>query len=128
MTESTMTKTPAGETAVQRNPQSWRRPHYSVREESEHFTVVLEVPGASRDGLDISLEKDVLTVLASRTHRTGEGWKTLRREIPTADFRLSLKLNVAVAADSISAALADGILTLTLPKADEVKPRRISVE
>lgn len=128
MAETTVAKASAAEPAVQAKGRTWRRPRYTVHEEAEHFTVVLEVPGASREGLDISLEQDLLTIVASRTQRTGEGWKTLHREIPTADFRLSLKLNVPVAEDSIAASLADGILTLTLPKADEVKPRRINVE
>lgn len=128
MAETMIDKTSAANSAASAKSRQWRRPRYTVREESEHFTVVLEVPGVTREGLDISLEQDLLTIEASRAQRTGEGWRTLHREIPTADFRLSLKLNIPVAEESIAASLADGILTLTLPKADEVKPRRIAVE
>lgn len=106
----------------------WRRPRYAVREEAEHFTVTVEVPGVSRDGVDISLEQDLLTVTGRVAQHTGEGWKTLHREIPPADFSLSLRLNVPVAEDRIGASLEDGVLTLNLPKADEVKPRRIAIE
>ena len=52
----------------------------------------------------------------------------LRRELPSGDFRLNLRLNVAVDEAKIKATVVDGILDLTLPKADEVKPRKIKVD
>ena len=56
-----------------------------------------------------------------------EGWRPLRRELTTGDFRLSLRLNVPVNEAKIKASVENGVLDLSLPKADEVKPRKIKI-
>jgi HSP20 family protein len=87
----------------------------------------VNLPGVSRDGVDISLKDGTLNIAGSREHGVPEGWRPLRRELPKGDYRLSLRLNVEVNESEISAKVEDGVLDLTLPKADEVKPRRIEV-
>ncbi len=106
---------------------SWRRPQYDVSENEDAFSVRVSLPGVSRDGVDISLEDDTLTVVGTRTNDVPEGWRPLRRELETGDYRLSLRLNVPVNEAKIKAHVADGVLDLSLPKADEVKPRKIKV-
>lgn len=106
----------------------WRRPRYAVREDAESFAVEVSLPGVNRAGVDISLEEDTLTIVGTRTETVPEGWRALRRELNTEDYRLSLRLNVAVNEAAIKAQVEHGVLTLRLPKADEVKARKIAID
>ena len=107
--------------------QNWLRPHYDVRESKEAFSVRISLPGVNREGVDVSLDNDLLTVVGTRADAVPEGWQALRREIKQGDYRLSLRLNVPVNEDGIEAHVENGILDLSLPKTDEVKPRKIQV-
>lgn len=105
----------------------WRRPIYTVAENADAFELQVRVPGVNRSGVDISVDGDVLTLEATRHQKSEEGWKALRRELPQGDYRLSLRLNVPINEEAIKAQVADGILLLTLPKAEELKPRKIKI-
>jgi len=113
---------------VQAKAPAWRRPAYDVSENTDDFNVRVNLPGVSREGVDISVEDEVLSIIGKRTKSVNEDWRPLRRELPSGDFRLNLRLNVAVDEAKIKATVVDGILDLTLPKADEVKPRKIKVD
>ena len=106
---------------------NWQRPHYDVNECENNFTLRVSLPGVSREGVDISLEDDTLTVVATRAVDVPKDWRPLRREIIEGDYRLSLRLNVPVNEGKIKACVENGILELNLPKADEVKPRKIKI-
>jgi HSP20 family protein len=106
---------------------NWQRPLYDVSENKDAFNVRVNLPGVGRDGVDISLEEDTLTVVGTRTTQVPEAWRPLRREINTGDYRLSLRLNVPVNEAKIHARVEDGVLDLSLPKADEIKPRKIQI-
>lgn len=110
------------------NRTAYRRPRYNV-EESEHaYTVAVQVPGVNKSGVEVSLENTTLTLTATRNRvKPSESARVLRREIADADYRLNLEVNVPVSREGISAQVVDGVLTLTLPKAEEAKPRRIEV-
>ncbi|MDQ8194222.1 Hsp20/alpha crystallin family protein [Coraliomargarita sp. SDUM461004] len=110
--------------ATERN---WQRPHYDVSENEDAFNVRVSLPGVNRDGVDISLEDDTLTVVGTRIQDVPEAWRPLRREIHEGDYRLCLRLNVSVNEANIQAKVENGILELSLPKADEVKPRKIQI-
>lgn len=105
----------------------WQRPLYDVSENTDAFSVRVSLPGVARDGVDISLEEDTLTIVGTRTAGVPEGWRPLRRELATGDYRLSLRLNVPVNEAKIKAQVENGVLDLSLPKADEVKPRKIKI-
>ena len=107
--------------------QKWRRPRYDVSESDEAFDLQVALPGVQREAVELSVEGDQLTLIARRTAAPAKDWRPLRRELPAGDFRLNIHLNVAIEADRISARVADGILDLSLPKADAVKPRKIQV-
>ena len=106
---------------------NWQRPHYDVSESSDAFSVRVSLPGVNKEGVDISLEDDTLTVTGTRNQHVPEAWRPLRREIKQGDYRLSLRLNVPVNEDNIKAQVVDGVLDLSLPKADEVKLRKIQI-
>ena len=108
--------------------QNWRQPFYNVRETQEGYDVAIHVPGVTKDGVDIHYEQGSLTVTATREPRFGEGWKALHRETPQADYRLNLEVSVPLDEDKIQAQVEDGVLTLHLPKAESVRPRKIEVK
>ena len=100
----------------------WRRPVYEVSENADAFNVRVLMPGVKRDGLDISIEEETLSIVGTCLVSLPEGWRPLRRELPEGDYRLNLRLNVPVNEDKIHARVENGVLDLSLPKADEVKP------
>lgn len=94
----------------------------------ENLVVEMELPGVTRENIDISVRGDELFIAvdydASRPEETG---KYLRRERPTGSRARSLRLPFEVDVDAISAKLTDGILTVALPKSERAKPKRIEV-
>lgn len=109
-------------------PQEFLRPYYEVTGDRDTYQVHVYLPGVAKDGATITLEKDNLLVEATRQPHWQEGWRPVHREIPAADFRLRLQLNMAVDEDRISATSHDGVLTINLPVAEEAKPRTIAIE
>ncbi|HBM85667.1 MAG TPA: Hsp20/alpha crystallin family protein [Opitutae bacterium] len=106
---------------------AWRRPRYDVSESTDAFDVKVSMPGVTRDGVTISVDGESLSITGTRTHEAPKGWRPLRRELQEGDYRLNLRLNVAIKEAEIRAHVEDGVLDLMLPKADEVKPRKIRV-
>ena len=108
--------------------QRFLKPYYEVDGDEHRYTVKVYVPGVGRKGVQVSLEKGELRVEATRTHLPDEKWKAAHREIPHADYRLRLQLNVEIEESKISAKVEDGILLIELPVAEEAKPRTITVD
>lgn len=119
-------KTATPTTAAKAN--AWRRPRYDVSENDDGFSVRVSLPGVNRTGVDISYEDDTLRITGTRTCLAPEGWRPLHRELPQGDYRLHLRLNMDVDADKIAAHIEDGILDVSLPKAEAIKPRKIRVK
>jgi HSP20 family protein len=94
-------------------------------------TVYMDVPGLSADSLEIELENDVLTVRGGRTfpYSTNGGESTVRRiERRFGRFERSLRVPRGLNPDAVQAELADGVLTLRIPKPEELKPRRVEIK
>ena len=118
------------DTAKTENPtklQQWRRPYYDVFESADAFDLKVSLPGVERDGVDISVKGESLTITATKSSEGTEKWRPLRQELPQGDFRLKLRLNVLINADKIEARVENGILNLSLPKADESRTRKIEI-
>lgn len=98
-----------------------------IRETADNMIVEAELPGFEKDQIDISLENRVLTISASREEINHEGEQHLRERRNTRVAR-SFRLPGTVNEDSVEAELNHGILTLTIQKRDEVKPRKIEVK
>ena len=103
------------------------RPVYSIRETPASFDVTVDLPGVAKDGLEITSEEGLLSVVGRRIWRQPTGWTRLHRESVDADYALTLRHDDAVDADRIQAELRDGVLRLTLPTGEALKPRRIPV-
>ena len=101
-----------------------------VREDADHIYVEAELPGFRKDDVDITLENQTLTIAAERKEETGADAKKgehLLRERRYTRFLRSFTLPPTVDEQSVNAKLTDGVLTITLNKREETKPRKISV-
>jgi HSP20 family protein len=101
-------------------------PPASVTESPEGYTLEIEMPGVKKAGLDISVENNELTIIGRRSLPAVEG-TLIHRESRPENFRRTFELDPSIDADKISAKIEQGLATLTLPKAEHVKPRRITV-
>ncbi|MFI5356799.1 MAG: Hsp20/alpha crystallin family protein [Opitutales bacterium] len=103
------------------------KPVYEVRETGEAYGLTVYLPGVAKDGLDLTADATEIRVTGRRTWRQPEGWTSLYRESADAPYELVLAHDNAIDADKIAAELNDGVLRLSLPKAEAIKPRKIAV-
>jgi HSP20 family protein len=90
-------------------------------------TVHFDLPGVDRDSIDVTVEKNQLSVTAERAWRPGETDDVVASERPHGTFNRTLFLGDGLDPDRIDADYAEGVLTLTIPVAETAKPRKISV-
>lgn len=102
-------------------------PEVNIFETKDGYVLEAEMPGVNKDGLDISVEGNEITITGRRNAAAAMG-ETLFRESRSADFRRVFELDPAIDAAKVSAKIEQGVLTLTLPKSERVKPRKISVD
>lgn len=107
--------------------QRFVRPQYTIESEDHRHILKVIAPGATKESVSITREKDSLLITASRLNHYADSWKAISREILDADYRLRLQLNVAINDEAISAKLENGILEVVLPVAEEAKPRKIAI-
>ena len=93
----------------------------------EEFVVELDLPGVQPDSIDLTVEKNVLTVHAERRRDETEGVELLVGERPHGTFSRQLFLGDTLDTDAIQADYVDGVLTLRLPVAEKAKPRRVEI-
>jgi HSP20 family protein len=103
-------------------------PALDLYESGDHFVAVVELPGMPKDAIDISLHDGALTVSGERKReRDTNGDTAQRTERYVGTFRRSIALPTRVDPSKVSATYQDGILKVTLPKAEEAKPKQIQV-
>jgi len=93
----------------------------------DEFVVQFDLPGVSAESIDLTVEKNVLTVHAERTRASGDGVELLVGERPHGTFSRQLFLGDTLDTDRIDAQYTDGVLTLRLPIAEKAKPRRVQI-
>jgi len=103
-------------------------PAVNLWEEGNDFYLEAELPGVARDDLDISAAGTELTLRGRRNPRRGEELTYHRQERGSGEFTRVLTLPTEVDAEKIEATLKDGVLTLTLPKAEAARARKIKVK
>ena len=101
-------------------------PAATVLENADGYTLEVEMPGVSKENLEMWVENNELTILGRRSMPTVEG-TLLHRESRQENFRRAFELDPSIDAEKISAKIEQGVVTLTLPKAEQVKPRKITV-
>lgn len=100
-----------------------------VHENEDEYTVIADVPGISSESLDIRLHENVLIISAENTiENTEERGKAILQERHSGKVSRSLRFPVNLNADNVVADYNDGVLIVTVPKAEEVKPRRIEIK
>ncbi len=102
-------------------------PQVNIAETKDGYIVEAEMPGVNKESLEVLLEGNELTLVGHRKFDVPNA-ELLYRETATRDFRRSFVLDPAIDTSKINARMENGVLTLTLPKAEQVKPRKVTVE
>ena len=101
-------------------------PVATVLENTDGYMLEVEMPGVTKENLEMWVENNELTILGRRSTPSVEG-TLIHRESRPENFRRSFELDPSIDAGKISAKIEQGVVTLTLPKAEQVKPRKIAV-
>lgn len=103
-------------------------PALNVWEDDRHVYVEAELPGLKMDDIEVFVQGDELTVKGQRPEAKEDGVSFHRRERGSGCFNRAVRLPVEVDEEKVEAALRNGVLTITLPKAQDVLPRKIQVQ
>ncbi len=117
--------TPAESTAAGRCTE-FVVPVVNIFETEDGYALEAEMPGVNKDGLEITLEGNEITILGRRAAEPVNG-EVLFRERSAADYRRVFELDPAIDTNKVSAKMEQGMVTLALPKSEQVKPRKINV-
>ena len=117
----------SGPTPTQRaEPTQFVAPEVNIYESKEGYVLEAEMPGVNKNGLEITLEGHEITLTGRRPTEVVSG-EALIRERRGADYQRVFELDPAIDTGRIAARMNQGVLFLTLPKSEQVKPRRITV-
>lgn len=114
------------ESPIEMEP-SFLVPPANIRESKDEVIVEVEMPGVDKERLEVSMDGDELTITGRRRREKAEGtpvWQEIRSE----DFRRTFTIGDHINRSAVNAAFENGVLTLRLGKAEDVKPRRIEVQ
>jgi HSP20 family protein len=109
-----------------RQTEQFIAPAASVIEDGDGYLLHVEMPGVNKEGLEISTQGNELTITGRRSLPTIEG-TSLHQESRRENFRRAFELDPSIDMNKVNARIEQGLLTITLPKAEHVKPRTISV-
>ncbi len=104
-------------------------PAMDVTERENEYLIRMDMPGVNREDIDVTLAEGVLTICGEvrRQHEEKSGDRVIREERCYGKLSRSVRLGSHIDEKKVSANYKDGVLELTLPKAEEVKPKKISV-
>lgn len=114
-----------GEHSLSRMP-AWELPPANIREEHDAYLLELEMPGVSKTGIEVTVENNELTIVGHRGDTEPKG-EVVYRESRHGDYRRTFEIDASIDTAKIAAKMEQGILRLTLPKAESLKPRKITV-
>jgi HSP20 family protein len=129
MTSETAMNKPEGGTAAPEFTRSGRffRPNVDIVEKADELLLFADLPGADGNSIDIHFEEGELTLHAKVEPRQGPHQGYLYQEYGVGDFYRTFQISEMIDAGKISAEYGNGVLTLHLPKAESLKPRKIAV-
>ncbi len=108
---------------------SYWTPAVDIAEQENEYLVKMELPGVNKEDVKISLESNILTIRGEKKQEKEEKDKSLHRvERSYGSFQRSFTLPTTVKSDKIDAVYKDGVLSVTLPKMEEAKPKQIEVK
>ncbi|MEW7979148.1 MAG: Hsp20/alpha crystallin family protein [Candidatus Sedimenticola endophacoides] len=123
----TMKTTESGQVQRQAEREGVLRPAVDIYEDSAGITVKADLPGVSRDRLDVQVDGNALTIEGQAVIDMPEGMEALYADVGATRFRRSFTLSNELEVDKITAEMNNGELTLYLPKRAEVQPRKIEI-
>ena len=103
-------------------------PSADIHETDDALVISMEMPGVSRDAVEVMLEKDVLKVSGQVDFSGYEGLEPIYTEYAVGHFSRSFSLSSTIDQSGITATVDNGVLLLSLPKAREAKPRRVAIQ
>lgn len=113
--------------ASRAEPEFALKPAYEITENHEAWGLTAHLPGVTKDGLELTAEEGRITVRGRRAWQKPDAWTAVYRESVDAPYELVLEHDNSVDTEKIHAELKDGVLRVSLPKAEAVKPRKIAV-
>jgi len=102
-------------------------PEVNIFDTKDGYVLEAEMPGVAKEGVHLNLEDNVLTIEGERRGEEVSNVELVYRETRPADFRRLFQLDPTIETEKITAKIEQGILTVHLPKAEQVKPRKITV-
>ena len=109
-----------------RQAEQFVAPRASVAENKDGYVLQVEMPGVNKQGLEIAVENNELTIIGRRALSAVEG-TLIHRESRREYYRRTFELDPSIDADKIGAKIDNGVVSLTLPKTEKLKPRKIAV-
>jgi HSP20 family protein len=103
-------------------------PRADIFQSGEDVVILCDVPGCDEKSVDITIEKNVMTIYGTVQPAEPEGHRLAYAEYELGDFQRSFTLSDEIDRDSISAVVSNGVLKLTLPQAAQAKARKIAVK
>jgi len=104
-------------------------PLMNVYDDKDNIIVTAELPGLTKDQVDITYSDGILTVSGKQQPLAkGKNMTVIRKERSEGDFEKTVRLPTKIKQDAIKASFSNGILTISMPKAEEVKPKTIAIE
>jgi HSP20 family molecular chaperone IbpA len=127
-----VTTRPANQSAAatggeSREAQSFLRPPVDIYEDADGISLLLDMPGVSRDRVKIDADRQTLTIEGTVQIPMPDAMEALYAEVHSTQYRRSFALSGELDPDRIEASLADGVLTLRIPRRAELRPRKIEV-
>jgi HSP20 family protein len=118
---------PSGVQQPEREPDVVLRPPVDIYEDADGITLTADMPGVSRDRLNIEVDKDMLLIEGVARIDMPEGMEALYADVRSTRYRRSFTLSGELETGHIDASLKDGVLSVRIPKRAEVRPRKIEV-
>ena len=103
-------------------------PRTNLYDQGDKFELIAEVPGVSKEDLDVKIQGNYLEISGKRDVKVPEGYRVHRSERGSTSFTRSLTLPADVDSNKVSASLENGLLVLKLTKSEVAKPRQISIK
>jgi HSP20 family molecular chaperone IbpA len=103
------------------------KPAYEIKETAESYGITVFLPGVAKDDVELTSENGQFRIFARRSWQQPEGWTAVYRESHDAAYELVLAHDNVIDADKVVAELRDGVLRVSLPKTEAVKPRKIAI-
>lgn len=128
MSEKELATRQSGEVRkTEREPDLVLRPPTDIFEDAEGITLQLDMPGVSRERLNVQADRQALVVEGNAEISMPEGMEALYAEVHSTLYRRSFTLSSELETDKIDANLKDGVLTVRIPKRAELRPRKIDI-